>query len=73
MTLKKEKRVWISELGAKNFFYPTDKFMVTEKDIRVKSLNFISSKKGLVALHVLEGDKNIKDNTVIWVDSKDLN
>ena len=72
MTLKKEKRVWISELGAKDFFYPTDKFIVTEEEIKVKELNYLSTKKGLVAFHVLEGDKNIKENSIIWIDRKDL-
>lgn len=73
MTLKKEKKVWISELGAKNFFYPTDKFVVTEKEIKVNSLSYLSTIKELVALHVLEGDGNIKENSVVWINRKDLN
>ena len=72
MTLKKEKKVWVSEVGTKNFFYPTDNFIVTEKEIEVQEMTWLSSKQELVALRVISGDRNVKNNTIVWVNKKDL-
>jgi|LakMenE18May11ns_1017448.scaffolds.fasta_scaffold8026428_1 hypothetical protein len=77
MKIKKDTRVYLSELGAKGFLYPSDTFIVTSEIVNCELIPFLYSKEyGLtpvkVAAKIGEEDISRVESAIFWVDREKI-
>jgi hypothetical protein len=69
MFLRKETRLFESQLGAKGFIYPKESFIVLEKNVEAEEVNlFCPIQKNLKAVLVKTDDDTPKK--LFWVENK---
>jgi hypothetical protein len=73
MKIKSDTRVYLSELGAKGFLYPSDKFIITDGEMICDMPPYLYSKEhGLVPvrLAVKIGEDRLSqiEHSIFWVD-----
>jgi hypothetical protein len=72
MKILSDTKLYLSELGAKGFLYPSEKFITTSSDLEVEPVPFVYSKEhGLIPVRVAvklgeDGLSNMA-HTIFWV------
>ena len=77
MKIKKDARVYLSELGAKGFLYPSDTFITTSDVVNCDLIPFLYSKEyGLTPVRVTakigEDDISRVESAIFWVDREKI-
>lgn len=71
MILKKETKLFESQLGAKGFIYPKDSFIVLEKNVKAEEVSiFCPTDNNLAA--VLISTQEDTPRKLFWVDKRKL-
>lgn len=71
MILKKETRLFESQLGAKGFIYPKDSFIVLEKNVKAEEVGiFCPTDSSLAA--VLVSTEEDAPRRLFWIDKRKL-
>lgn len=77
MTILPDTRLYLSELGAKGFLYPSENFIMVSDIISCELMPFVYSKEyGLTPVRVTVkiGEDGISrvENTIFWVDKRKI-
>ena len=71
MILKKETKLFESQLGAKGFIYPKDSFIVLEKNVKAEEVNiFCPTDVNMAA--VLISTQEDAPRRLFWIDKRKL-
>jgi hypothetical protein len=75
MKIKKDTRIYLSELGAKGFLYPSESFVTLPEEVEVERLPLIFDKSSkLIPVRVTgnlgKEELSMKLSTVFWVSEK---
>lgn len=75
MKIKKDTRIYLSELGAKGFLYPSESFVTLPEEVEVERLPLIFDKSSkLIPVRVTgnlgKEELSMKLSTVFWVREK---
>ena len=77
MKIKVDSRLYLSELGAKGFLYPSDSFIAATTALECHTIPFVYSKeRGLVPVRIVaqigEEGFSTMEGTVFWVKKENL-
>ena len=77
MKIKSDTRLYLSELGAKGFLYPSDNFITAPAALQCDTIPFAYSKEhGLVPVRIVAyiGEEGLSyaEGTVFWVGKEEL-
>ena len=73
MKIKSDTRIYLSELGAKGFLYPSDRFVTANEEMLCETPPFLYSKEhGLtpvrLATKIGEGGLSQVEHSIFWVE-----
>lgn len=79
MKIKKDTRIYLSELGAKGFLYPSDKFITTPKEFLIEVIPYVyDSGSGIIPVKVSadisssDDRLSIKESSIFWVEKRKI-
>lgn len=77
MKIKIDSRIYLSELGAKGFLYPSDNFITTATALECDTVQFVYSKeRGVVPVRIVAqiGEEGLStmEGTIFWVSKENL-
>ena len=77
MKIKIDSRLYLSELGAKGFLYPSNNFMTTTTHLECDTVQFVYSKeRGVVPVRIVAqiGEEGLSttEGTIFWVSKENL-
>jgi len=77
MKIKVDSRLYLTELGAKGFLYPSDNFITAVTALECDTIAFVYSKeRGLVPVRIVAqiGEEGLStmEGTVFWVKKENL-
>ena len=72
MKISLNSKLYLSELGAKGFLYPSERFITTTSDLEVESVPLLYSKdSGLIPVRVAvklgEDGLSKMEHTIFWI------
>tara|TARA_A100001011_G_C14273753_1_gene828200 strand:+ start:1023 stop:1268 length:246 start_codon:yes stop_codon:yes gene_type:complete len=68
--LKKGSMLHLSELGHRNFVYPSDNTVVLDKSCKAEKMTWVGSDKLIPVMLDRPITANNKPSSIVWVDSK---
>jgi len=79
MKIKSDTKLYLSELGAKGFLYPSDKFITTPKDFLVETIPYVyDSSYGVIPVKVSadivgpDDRVSVKETSIFWVEKRKI-
>jgi hypothetical protein len=77
MKIKIDSRLYLSELGAKGFLYPSDNFITAATALECDTVQFVYSKeRGVVPVRIVAqiGEEGLStmEATIFWVSKENL-
>jgi hypothetical protein len=79
MKIKSDTRIYLSEIGAKGFLYPSESFVLSPKEFNIEKIPYVcDSASGVVPVRIMadvttnDDRLSIKESSIFWVEKRKI-